>query len=227
MSTEKSFYINLVQFLGEVLGPKYEIVYHVISKRGSYIAAICNNHISGRTIKSPLTAFANQLIQDKVYLQKDFIHGYKAAITGKRVITGSTFFIKNKDNEITGLFCINHDNTEIRETLNKFIELENLQSFFCLKNENTSIASKFKKENSDIVLEDLNLSIDELVEGIIGMYHSSYNLTTLQKQDCIEKIFSSGIFNIKGAISTVARILNLSEPSVYRYLQKIKKHNNI
>lgn len=226
MNPEKSFYINLVEFLGKVLGPRYEIVYHVISKRGSYIAAICNNHISGRTVESPLTAFANQLIQDKVYLQKDFIHGYKAAIAGNRVITGSTFFIKNKDNEIAGLFCINYDDTEIRETLNKLIHLENLNVFFELKNEESHIIHQSKKEHADGILENLNQSIDELVTEAIGISHGIYHLTPSQKQNCIEKIFANGIFNIKGAISVVSRRLNMSEPSIYRYLQRIKKNKN-
>ncbi|MFD0966296.1 transcriptional regulator [Seminibacterium arietis] len=224
INNEKSFYTKLVHFLGQALGPKYEIVYHVISKRGSYIAAIHNNHISGRTLNSPLTAFASQLIQDKVYLQKDFIHSYKASVTGNKIITGSTFFIKDKDNEITGLLCINYDNTDIKESINALIKLENLQNFFSINNNELSKETySLQKEHSpDLVLENLSQSIDELVENAISEYQSSYHLTSTQKRDCIEKIYINGIFNIKGAIPVVAKMLNISEPSIYRYLQKIK-----
>ncbi len=52
-------------FLGEVLGEQYEIVFHVITEDGAYIAAIANNHISGRSLDSPLTAFASELMQNK------------------------------------------------------------------------------------------------------------------------------------------------------------------
>ena len=45
---QKELFIKLTHFLGQVLGKSYEVVFHIISKKGSYIAAIENSHISGR-----------------------------------------------------------------------------------------------------------------------------------------------------------------------------------
>lgn len=224
--TDKTFYTKLVSFLGTALGPRYEVVYHVISKRGTYIAAIHNNHISGRTLDSPLTAFANQLIQDKVYLYKDFVHGYKALIADKKTVLGSTFFIKDKNGELTGLLCINYDNTEMQKVLGDLIHLENLQSIFTSHsslNKNDLDLSKERTEQ-DFILENLSQSVDELVEEIIGIHDEKYTFNSEQKEKYIKQLYLNGIFNIKGSISSVSRILNMSEPSVYRYLQKIKNH---
>lgn len=224
-SFDQTFYIKLVQFLGEALGPKYEIVYHAISKKnGAYIAAIHNNHISGRTINSPLTAFASQLIQDKVYLQKDYIYNYKASLTNKKLVTGSTFFIKNKDNHLTGLLCINYDDTEVKESLEKLIRLENLQYLFSIKKSEISLPAPPQNE---VAVETLSQSIDELIENIVEMPPEEYTLTSEQKFSYISKLFNNGIFNIKGSIPSAARILRMSEPSVYRYLQKIKSESKI
>lgn len=225
-SVEKVFYINLVKFLGETLGPKYEIVYHVISKRGAYIAAIHNNHISGRTLDSPLTAFANQLIREKVYLEKDFISNYKASIADRRVVNGSTFFIKNKFNELTGLLCINYDNTEVKQSLETLIRLEKLQDFLSWDSIKfkPSIDEDHKKENNshtDLIIEDLSQSVDELIDNILGFFNE-INLSPLQKQNYINELYINGVFNIKGSIPSIARKLNMSEPSVYRYLKKAK-----
>ncbi|EAW7533378.1 PAS domain-containing protein, partial [Campylobacter jejuni] len=49
---QKQQFIKLTYFLGEVLGEQYEIVFHVITEDGAYIAAIANNHISGRSLDS-------------------------------------------------------------------------------------------------------------------------------------------------------------------------------
>ena len=47
------YYKSLVKFLGEVLGPQYEVVLHVLtSETDAYIAAIANSEISGRSLNS-------------------------------------------------------------------------------------------------------------------------------------------------------------------------------
>ena len=42
-------------FLGNVLGPKYEVVFHSFDKNKAHMEAIANSHVSGRTLSSPLT----------------------------------------------------------------------------------------------------------------------------------------------------------------------------
>lgn len=42
-------YRVVVSFLGEALGPDYEVVLHDLTSEDGTIVAIVNNHISGRT----------------------------------------------------------------------------------------------------------------------------------------------------------------------------------
>lgn len=88
---QKEQFIRLTHFLGEVLGVQYEVVFHIIEKDGARIAAIANNHISGRTLNSPLTAFASELIQNKRYLETDFLCDYKALVGQSKLIRGDLF----------------------------------------------------------------------------------------------------------------------------------------
>ncbi|MBF7049394.1 PAS domain-containing protein [Campylobacter volucris] len=218
---QKELFIKLTQFLGQVLGDKYEIVFHVISEEGSYIAAIANNHISGRTINSPLTSFASELIQEKEYLTKDFLCDYKAKVGNSKIVTGSTFFIKNQ-NKIVGILCINHDTTELRTAISKIIELEKINDFSDLLNINNQNNTNLQNMSN---IETLSHSIEDILAEHINLdyLNSGYNLSIEQKDDIIKNLHSKGIFNIKGSISIVAKFLNMSEPSVYRYLQKLKK----
>ncbi len=210
---QKELFVKFTHFLGEMLGPKYEVVFHIITKEGSHIAAIANGHISGRTINSPLTAFASKLIQEKTYLQQDFLCGYKAIAKNNKTLNGSTFFIKEGD-ELVGIFCINRDTSEIRKAINKIIETEGLNDM-SLANSNST---------QSLNIETLSQSIEDiLAESIdLNFLQSGFTLTTQQKQDCIANLYNKGIFNIKGAISIIASLLKMSEPSVYRYLQKLK-----
>lgn len=215
---KKEFFFKLCKFLGQVLGKRYEIVFHVIEESGAYIAAIENNHVSGRTTNSPLTAFASELVQNKAYLDKDFLCDYKAMVNKDKMVRGSTFFIKDKD-KIEGILCINYDTSEMRDVVAKIIDIEKLDdmsSFLNLKQE----------DNKNV--EVLNHSIEEILAQYVDAKYleSDYLLTAEQKQNIINILYKKGIFNVKGTISVVAKFLKLSEPSVYRYLGNIKRGNS-
>ncbi|RKO64192.1 DNA-binding protein [Campylobacter sp. P255] len=219
---QKELFIKLTQFLGQVLGKQYEIVFHVISDEGSYIAAIANNHISGRTTSSPLTSFASELVQEKEYLNKDFLCDYKARVGKSKIVTGSTFFIKNQ-NKIVGILCINHDTTELRSAISKIIELEKINDFSDLLDIHSQNNVNLHNMSN---IETLSHSIEDILAENIDLKYlnSGYSLSTEQKDEIIKKLHSKGIFNIKGSIPIVAKLLNISEPSVYRYLQKLKNN---
>ncbi|MBZ7930075.1 transcriptional regulator [Campylobacter sp. LH-2024] len=218
---QKEQFIKLTKFLGQVLGKQYEVVFHVIDKKGTYIAAIENNHISGRTLESPLDAFISELIQKKVYLKKDFLYDYKALVEKNKFVRGSTFFIKNSD-ELVGILCINHDASVIRDAICKIIDIEKLDDMgeFLSQDESSNL------EINDLAnVETLSRSIEEILAQNIDMSYlnSNYQLSITQKEEIAKTLYEKGIFNIKGAVAIVAKFLKISEPSVYRYLKKFKK----
>ncbi|HEO8674378.1 hypothetical protein HK234_08355, partial [Streptococcus agalactiae] len=66
MDKEKlDYWKTIITFLHNVLGDNYEIVLHVVDENDIYIGELVNSHISGRTISSPLTTFALDLIKNK------------------------------------------------------------------------------------------------------------------------------------------------------------------
>ncbi|MBZ7943894.1 PAS domain-containing protein [Campylobacter sp. RM13744] len=218
---QKEQFIKLTKFLGQVLGKQYEVVFHVIDKKGTYIAAIENNHISGRTLESPLDAFISELIQKKVYLKKDFLYDYKALVEKNKFVRGSNFFIKNSD-ELVGILCINHDASAIRDAICKIIDIEKLDDMgeFLSQDESSNL------EINDLAnVETLSRSIEEILAQNIDMSYlnSNYQLSITQKEEIAKTLYEKGIFNIKGAVAIVAKFLKISEPSVYRYLKKFKK----
>ena len=221
-NVQKKYFIGLTHFLGNVLGPKYEVVFHSFDKNKAHMEAIANSHVSGRTLSSPLSSFGSSLLQDKVYLDKDFIFNYKAVADSEKVIRGATYFIKNGD-KLEGILCINHDTSELVDVMTKLISLENLGNFVNILGidaafaevEEAEIINKEKLENSieDILCEYLDFTL----------LHSDKPLSLRQRENAVQVLFDKGIFNIKGAIPMVAKYLKISEPSVYRYLKAIKE----
>lgn len=228
---QRELFIKLTHFLGQVLGKSYEVVFHIISKKGSYIAAIENSHISGRTIDSPLTAFASKLLQEKAYLKQDFLCHYKAQTKENKLLNGSTFFIKKGD-KLVGILCINHDTSEIQKAVHKIIEIENLSGFGEITaslmsdlGDSSNFGESPQPQNTQISIENLSHNIEDILAQSIDLNYlkSGFTLSATQKNDIIKNLYQKGIFNIKGSLYIVAKLLKISEPSVYRYLNKLKK----
>ena len=76
-------YRTLVSFLGEALGPDYEVVLHDLTSEEGTIAAIVNNNISGRTEGAPLSNMALRFIHGKVYEKQPYVAGYQGASQAK------------------------------------------------------------------------------------------------------------------------------------------------
>ncbi|MHC5924017.1 PAS domain-containing protein, partial [Streptococcus pyogenes] len=73
-----NFYIQLLPFLGQILGNHTEIVIHDVSQPAHSLIAI-ENPISGRAIGAPLTDMFRQMIADKEYEEKDFVANYNGS----------------------------------------------------------------------------------------------------------------------------------------------------
>lgn len=203
----KKRYEKLVKFLGEVLGQNYEIVLHDINQKRSSVVAIENSHISGRSVNSPLTGFALELMQSKKYLECDYITNYKAKTSSNLKINGSTFFIKNGQN-IEGMLCINYDGNKFEKLSNELLRLANL-------------TAPDAKTSAQDAIEQLSKNIEEIIEDILKRHNlDAGDPRPKNRAECIKKLFENGIFNVKGSIPKVAKYLGISEPSVYRYLQK-------
>lgn len=222
-------YRNLVQFLGESLGLNHEIVLHVIEENQSYIAEIANSHVSGRTKNSPLTSFALELIQKKEYEHQDFVTNYKAKVTSGNYIQGSTFFIKDEDNNLEGMLCINTDYTKYKEIAEEVLKLGNIMNarigtVQANEPQGELLAVPFE-ENGEEYVEALSNNIKDVIKDLIDPSILDENVTLNQdsKIRIVEQLEKKGVFQLKGAVSQVADILKVSEPSIYRYLRIVTK----
>ncbi|EFR43628.1 helix-turn-helix transcriptional regulator [Streptococcus pseudoporcinus] len=214
-----NYWKTVIKFLHGVLGEHYEIVLHVIDENDIYIGEIVNNHISGRTTNSPLTAFALELINNKVYQRQDFVTNYKAIVSPQnKEVRGSTLFIKNASGQLEGMLCINMDISVYKNLADNILNLANLLPHQCQSPSLTSI-----NYHPDETVEVLSNNIQDIISEIIdpSLLKQGINLSQEVKIDIVYKLHEKGVFQLKGAVSKVAEVLNISEPSVYRYLKKI------
>ena len=64
----------------------------------------------------------------------------------------------------------------------------------------------------------------EMIDSIVREFSDAPDrLTPDEKTELIIDLYDSGVLDLKGAVAKTAEVLKMSEPSVYRYLAKIKR----
>ena len=186
-------YRVVVSFLGEALGPDYEVVLHDLTSEDGTIVAIVNNHISGRTEGAPLSNMALRFIQERMYEKQDYLAGYQGASQAKGRLRSSTMFIKD-NGQLIGMLCINFDAGKYSRIAQELLAL---------------CGAHTEPSSTGIGVENFVSSLPD-------------RLTMEEKIRIVESLHHAGIFYMKGAVSEVAAQLGFSEATIYRYLSKLK-----
>jgi predicted transcriptional regulator YheO len=209
-------YYPLVDFIANIYGKNCEVVLHDLRNFDKSIVAIRNKHITGRNLNGVITDFALKIVynQDK-YKNKKYISNYFGKTEDGKVLRSSTYFIRDENEIMIGLLCVNMDITALRNAKEVIDELimDNLEEK--VKND---------KEEFDPKIENLEgLVNSEIIKTIDSFNVSSKRMTTEEKIEIVAELNEKGIFLIKGAIDEVSVQLNVSKQTVYRYLKEFAK----
>ena len=207
-------YLPLVDFLAVVLGKNTEIVLHDVLDIDKSIIAIGNNHISGRVVGSPATNLVLKILKDGNAENMHSLTNYKGVSTTGKELRSSTFFIRDDAQKIIGLLCINIDNEKLvqfRDYLDGVLQTPKQPD---------------KANPIEIFSHTVDVLAYDSIENVIKAYGVSINrMSQSEKIEIIKKLNEGGVFLLKGTVTKVASRLNVSEATVYRYLNGIKKES--
>ncbi|OQB23855.1 MAG: YheO-like PAS domain protein [Firmicutes bacterium ADurb.Bin182] len=202
-------YIPIANFIADMNGQRAEALIHDISDYDHSIIYITPNRITGRKVGGSLTDYAIRLINEKAFEQNDYAVNYLGRLNHDNLILrSSTYFIKD-DGRLIGLMCVNIDITEQLRAA-KIIE--------------ESLNIDHQAESSPY--ETFVMSTDELIRKIIEKkirYRKIEELSADDKRFIVAELLSYDVFMVKGTIPLVASLLNVSEQTVYRYINEVKK----
>ncbi|MGN0157924.1 MAG: transcriptional regulator [Brotaphodocola sp.] len=210
-------FIPLVDFLGEVMGENTEILLHDLSQPDNSVIAISHGFHSGRTIGSPVTDLAMDIQKSKSYKTEHYLTRYRAVSKGKQYLS-STYYIKNEE-ELIGMLCLNTDIQPAQyftEAMKKFMKATNLGAFVD------------EVPDTKAIRESLDSPIASLAESIISrtILESGIapdRMTREEKMQIVWALTEQDIPRMKGAVSEIAKQLQLSESTVYRYISQHEK----
>ena len=211
-------YAKLVYFLSAALGDNCEIALHDLTSKDQEIVAISNNPISGREVGAKLSNLSLHYLEEKQYLNHDYVMNYKTVGNDDKLMRAATYFIKEEGREMpVGMLCINVNISDLEyltSTIKKILGIKEEKDI------------EFKMDNP---VEILSSPLDEMIDMYIKeclekmgfpSYFLAERLNVDEKIKVVKYLQEKGTFKVKGAIVLVAEKLAVSEPTVYRYLKK-------
>jgi len=207
-------FISIADFLGEVLGKNTEVILHDLTNYQESIVYIVNGHISGRKIGDSITDLMLDFILKESKGEKQFICNYNSKTLTGKLLYSSTYFIRDNSNRIVGALGLNSDYHDIKNSLSFLTSL--LPNYVDDKLPLNNIKENLSSDAQELTLNKIDTIINQF--NIVPK-----RMTTQEKTDVITALDDYGIFNIRGSVQEVASKLAMSEPSIYRYIKKIRK----
>lgn len=207
-------FIPIANFLGEILGSNTEIILHDLTNYKQSTVHIINAHISGRKIGDPITDLMLDFISNESKGDKQYICNYNSKTADGKLLYSSTFFIRDEKNKIVGALGLNSDYHEFKKSLSFITSL--------LPNYIDEKANTLNHIKENLSSDPQELTINK-IDAIINQFDVvPSRMTVEEKTEVMAALNDCGVFNIRGSIQEVADKLHMSEPSVYRYIKKIK-----
>lgn len=221
-------YIPIAKFMAQVCGPNCEVVLHDLSNMESSIVCIENSHVTGRGEGGSITDFALRIVFDPRYRDRDFFANYPGrAEASDAILCSSTFYIRNTKGEIAGLLCTNVDVTQKRNFLRLLEQEVNMIGESAPGGEDDA-----EGLTAEATEEQFNLSLTSMVEAAFqkvmeeGSHHDARHMLADEKREVVAQLDARRIFMLRGSVSKVAKLLCISDPTLYRYLREARENRN-
>ena len=214
-------FVPLVDFLAAALGSNTEVVLHDFTDLDHSVVKIVNNHVSGRELGAPATDFALKILRHAEKEGAAYIADYVSHSTDRRPLRSASYLIRENGN-VVGMMCLNTD----VEPLEEMCELaRHVLAAYAPPTSNGDDGPEGAERST---VERLAGNTHDLIARVIAdsPICRDKDVTALAPQErteLIRELEDSGVFLLKGAVADVAHALEISEPSVYRYLQKVRK----
>ncbi|ATO44924.1 helix-turn-helix transcriptional regulator [Loigolactobacillus coryniformis] len=215
--------VPMIDFLAEILGENSEVLLNDLTDLDHSVVAIRNSHISHRKVGDPATDLALRTVQAGKIEQRDFLANYEGVVHNHHKLCSSTYFIRY-EGEIVAMICINTDNSQLDELQKAVTKV--IDSYNHLKPnapQKATINAAVEPEHLTSSIHDLAASEAEKLCTERGV--SVDYLKRDDKLEIIRRLQKQGYFLLKDAVSNVAKVIKVSEPSVYRYIQMVKEEN--
>jgi predicted transcriptional regulator YheO len=205
-------YSSFMDFMGQFLGSKTELILLDSEKIIHVVNPFHSSHVEG----GPIDEIERRFISEKRWEKEDSVINYRSLTRDKIRLRAATYFFKDRETrDFIGMVTINtkvNELLDMRRTINMLI--------------NGFDSEDMKEHHEPEFIESLDNSFEDMMSSVIQLVVNTYNvppdrLSPEEKLQIVKALDAKGTFLIKGSVTEVARVLNSSEATIYRYLNQL------
>ncbi|MCD5410855.1 MAG: PAS domain-containing protein [Clostridiales bacterium] len=199
--------VSVVEGIAKTYGNNCEVVLHEIIDAKMSIVAICNGHVTGRSMGSPMLGVGTKNTENK---KTEDVINYRNVTSDGKVLKSSTMFIRDDLDAVIGCLCINIDISSLLVAKNAIAGL-------------TCTDKRMEKKLEHIASTNVENILKNIVEETLSIEGKPAKyMKKDEKINIVRKLDNQGAFLIKGAIEYVSEVLCVSRFTIYNYLDEIK-----
>jgi predicted transcriptional regulator YheO len=195
----------IVDCVADLFGPNCEVVLHDVRDPSHSVIKIRNGHVTGRKIGSPLTDLGLEML-NKPRFRGNTLGTYLSRTSDGRMLKCNAVMIRDGTGNIIGQLCINVDITAL-------LSLQQM------------LGPLPADEKPGPYTEHYGKDVPTLIRGMIDdviSRNGKHKKIKEERLGIVRELYARGIFNIRGAVHLVAKALDISSVSVYKYLEEIR-----
>ena len=203
---------NIALGLSKFLGEDTEIALHDLEKQE--LVYIANGHITGRHLGYKIDPSIYDVIIDLADGDGHVI-GYGSNTSSGKELRSSHFLVRDADNRLRALICINQDTTRLRaarDLLESMIHLRPLSDGDEPASEDENYIQKMTQRVIIDSIEKMKPASVDTREGRLAI---------------LRQLELKGVFAVKDAVPSVCKQLSISQATLYNYLREIRSEETI
>jgi len=197
---------KIMHFIAHLIPGDCEIVLHKIEEETCIIEEIINPVVTGRS-KGQFTDVLG-LYHSEEHAHEDFSETRYYTSKNGSTVKANTFFIKNNEGSLIGMMCINMNVSVLVDTHNWIVGF--MEGF---------VPKAMEADESHDTIEGYTFkTIDQVIQE---SKIEPARMSAEEKISILRILDSKGVFRVKGTMNYISKQLNISEPTLYRYLKEV------
>ena len=204
-------YIPVTEFIAEMMGPDTEVILYSVTDRSVYY--VINPMDEEMVVGSGLRSLERRFLENRLYDHESFVVNYRALSKHRNKLKSATLFLRGDNRQLIAMLTVNAN-------VDRLVELRDML------NEMVSGHRPYDNQHGTSFYNSFEVSVEGIVSTTIRKELDKYKvppdrLSQQEKIEIVRCLDQQGIFLVKGAIVEVAKSLQTTDPTIYRYLHKL------
>ena len=204
-------YIPVTEFIAEMMGPDTEVILYSVTDRSVYY--VINPMDEEMVVGSGLRSLERRFLENRLYDHESFVVNYRALSKHRNKLKSATLFLRGDNRQLIAMLTVNAN-------VDRLVELRDML------NEMVSGHRPYDNQHGTSFYNSFEVSVEGIVSTTIRKELDKYKvppdrLSQQEKIEIVRCLDQQGIFLVKGAIVEVAKSLQTTDPTIYRYLNKL------